>query len=337
MFEHFRTDRAEFDGPVLITGAGGCIGSWAMALLARAGVPAVAFDLTQDTRRPQLLMSEAELARVRWLTGDISDFDTLLEAAKTSRATAIVHLAALQVPFCKADPVAGAKVNVVGTVNVLEAARKLNIKRITYASSIAAHGARDFPPAHGDFPGARGAGQGTLPTLYGAYKYCNEETAKVYSQDWGVHSVGLRPGVVYGVGRDQGLTSKTTVAILAAAAGRPYDIPFRGPVSWLHAGEVASAFLRAVSRPRERAVVFDINGVPSTVEASVELLNRVVPGAAITCSGQALPFPMDLADAPVRAYLGDYGSVPVDGGIRGTLEAFKALLARGLLKAESVA
>lgn len=330
MFEHFSVNRADYDGPVLITGAGGCIGSWAMALLARAGVAAVAFDLTEDKRRPQLLMPAAELARVRWLTGDIADFDTVLKAVEASGAAAIVHLAALQVPFCKADPVAGAKVNVVGTVNVLEAARKLGVKRVTYASSIAAHGAMDFPGAHGP-------GHGTLPTLYGAYKYCNEETARVYSQDWGVHSVGLRPGVVYGVGRDQGVTSKTTVAILAAAAGRAYDVPFRGPVSWLHAGEVASAFLKAVSKPRERAVVFDINGVALTVEASLELLKRVAPGAKLTCSGQALPFPMDLSDAPVRAYLGDYGSVPVEGGICSTLDAFKALLAQGLLKPESVA
>jgi len=332
MLEHFPLTRTDYDGPVLVTGAGGCIGSWALALLARAGVPAVAFDLSEDKRRPRLLMSDAELARVRWLTGDIADYGAVLEAAKASGATAIVHLAALQVPFCKADPVVGAKVNVVGTVNVLEAARKLGIKRLTYASSIAAHGARDFSETHGDSPG-----HGTLPTLYGAYKSCNEETAKVYSQDWGVHSVGLRPGVVYGVGRDQGLTSKTTVAILAAAAGKPYEIPFRGPVSWLHAGEVASAFLKAVSKPRERAVVFDINGVASTVEAAVDLLERMVPGVALSVSGQALPFPMDLSDAPVRAYLGDYGSVPVEGGIRGTLEAFKALLGRGQLKPENVA
>jgi nucleoside-diphosphate-sugar epimerase len=323
MLEHFPVDRADYDGPVLITGAGGCIGSWAMALLARAGVPAVAFDLTEDKRRPRQLMSDAQLAAVRWLTGDVSDYDIVLRAVEASGATAIVHLAALQVPFCKADPVAGAKVNVVGTVNVLEAARKLGIRRVSYASSIAAHGAME--------------GHGTLPTLYGAYKYCNEETAKVYSQDWGVHSVGLRPGVVYGVGRDQGMTSKTTVAILAAAAGKPYDIPFRGPISWLHAGEVASAFLKAVSRPGQGAPVFDINGVTSTVEASVVLLQRVAPGAAITCSGQALPFPMDLSDAPVRAHLGDYGSVPVEAGMRGTLEAFKGLLAKGVIKAESIA
>jgi nucleoside-diphosphate-sugar epimerase len=323
MFEYFKIERGNYDGPVLVTGAGGCIGSWALALLAHAGVPAAAFDLSDDKRRPRLLLSEAELARIEWLTGDLSDYDAVLRACEQSKARAIVHLAALQVPFCKADPVLGAKVNVVGTVNVFEAARKLGIQRIAYASSIAAHGAME--------------GHGTLPTLYGAYKYCNEETARVYSQDWGVHTTGLRPGVVYGLGRDQGLTSKTTVAILAAAAGQPYDIPFRGPISWLHAGEVASAFLTAVSKPREGARVFDINGIASTVEDSVALLKKIAPAAAITCSGSALPFPMDLADAPVRGYLGNYGAVPLEAGIRGTYEAFRALLAARRLSAERLA
>ena len=323
MFQYFPIQRSDYDGPVLVTGAGGCIGSWALALLTRAGIAAVAFDLTEDKRRPRLLMSEDELAQVRWLTGDISESDIVMNAIEASGARAIVHLAALQVPFCKADPIAGAKVNVVGTVNVFEAARKLGIKRITYASSIAAHGAME--------------GHGTLPTLYGAYKFCNEETAKVYSQDWQVHSVGLRPGVVYGVGRDQGLTSKTTVALLAAAAGRRYEIPFRGAVSWLHAGEVASAFLKAVSKDREGAPVFDINGVATSVEKSLELMQKIAPGAQVTCAGAPLPFPMDLSDGPVRAHLGDYGVVPLDDGMRGTYAAFKDLLARGLVKAESVA
>lgn len=322
MLDTFNINARHYDGPVLVTGAGGCIGSWALALLTRAGVKAVALDLVSDTRRPRLLMSEAELSRVDWLTGDIADFEAVHDALEQSDATAVLHLAALQVPFCKADPVLGAQVNVVGTVNVFEACRKLGIQRVAYASSIAAHGAIE--------------GHGTLPTLYGAYKYCNEETAKVYSQDWGVHSVGLRPGVVYGVGRDQGLTSKTTVAILAAASGQPYEVPFRGPVSWLHAGEVASAFLAALAKPHDRAVVFDINGVASTVEESIAVLNALSPSAMITCSGSALPFPMELSDAPVRAYLGDYGSVSLESGIRSTLAAFEDLLTRGLLKPHEV-
>jgi nucleoside-diphosphate-sugar epimerase len=323
MLQHFPIQRGDFDGPVLVTGAGGCIGSWALALLTHAGVPAVAFDLVEDKRRPRLLMSEDELAKVRWLTGDIAEYETVLHAVQASGAKAIVHLAALQVPFCKADPIAGAKVNVVGTINVFEAARKLGIRRITYASSIAAHGAME--------------GHGTLPTLYGAYKFCNEETARVYSQDWQVHSVGLRPGVVYGVGRDQGLTSKTTVALLAAAAGRPYDIPFKGPVSFLHAGEVASAFLKAVSKERDGAPVFDINGIATTVEDAMQVMQGFAPDAKVTCSGDALPFPMDLSDEPVRAHLGHYGAVPLEEGMRATHAAFKDLLARGLVKPESIA
>lgn len=321
MYRQFSVNPKDFDGPVLVTGAGGCIGSWVLALLADAGVPTVAMDLTEDRRRPKLLMAESELATVQWLTGDIADTAAVMGAVEKSGAKAIIHLAALQVPFCKADPVAGARVNVVGTVNIFEAARKNGIRRIAYASSIAAHGV--FDPK-------------TLATLYGAYKFCNEQTARVYAQDWQIPSVGLRPGVVYGIGRDQGMTSKTTVAILAAAAGKPYTIPFRGPVSWLHAGEVASAFIKAVSKVRTGAEVFDINGVSSTVEQSVELLRKIAPEARIQIAGEALPFPMALSDHPVRAFLGDYGSLTIEDGIRQTYETFKSLLKKGLLTAENV-
>ncbi len=323
MFEQFPVRSADYDGPVLVTGAGGCIGSWALALLVRAGVPTFAFDLKEDTRRPKLIMSDAELAKVRWLTGDIADTKRVREVIETTGARAIVHLAGLQVPFCKADPVAGAQVNVVGTVNIFEAARALGIKRVAYASSIGALGAIPDSPW--------GA------TLYGAYKYCNEQTAKVYWQDWKVPSVGFRPGVVYGIGRDQGQTSKTTVALLATVGGKPYDIPFIGPVSWLHAGEVASAFLKAVSREREGAPVFDINGVSETVENSIALLKKIEPGMQVTCSGKALPYPMDLSDDPLRAYLGDYGRVELETGMRDTLASFRALVARGQLDPASIA
>lgn len=309
----FSADKASFPGAVLVTGAGGCIGSWVLSLLARAGVPACAFDLSEDKRRPRLLMEEKDLAKIAWRTGDISDSGAFTRVVEEVKPCAIIHLAALQVPFCKADPVAGAKVNVVGTVNVFEAARKLGIKRLAYASSIAAYGAMD-------------EGLGAMHTLYGAYKHCDEQIALVYSGDWGVHSVGIRPGVVYGVGRDQGLTSKTTVAILAAAAGKPYDVPFSGGVSWLYAGEVASAFIRAVARERTGAPVFNMNGVHAPVEKGLAILKEIAPQAKITSSGDALAFPMHLPDAPLREFLGDYGTASLAEGIRETYDAFRALL-----------
>jgi nucleoside-diphosphate-sugar epimerase len=323
MLEWFAVDGSDFDGPVLVTGAGGCIGSWALALLVRAGVPAVAFDLSDDRRRLRLLMGDDELARVTWVTGDIADTAAVAAAVARHGVRAIVHLAALQVPFCKADPVAGAKANVVGTVNVFEAARQNGLERLAYASSIAALGMA---------PGAP-----WLATLYGAYKACDEMIGRVYLQDWGVPSVGLRPGVVYGVGRDQGLTSTTTVAILAAAAGRPYTVPFTGPVSALHAGEAAAAFLRAVAAERDAAPVFDLNGAATSVERWLEVLGALAPGVRIEAAGASLPFPADLSDAPVRGFLGDYGAVPVEEGVRATFAAFQRLLERGALSPAALA
>ncbi len=320
---HFPIDRASFDGPVLVTGAGGCIGSWTLALLTNAGVPAVAFDLSDDRRRPRLLMTEEQLAGISWVTGDIADTEAVAAAVARHHIRAIIHLAALQVPFCKADPVAGAKANVVGTVNVFEAARLHGLRRLAYASSIAAH---SFLP-----------GAPWLATLYGAYKLCDEMIARTYAEDWGVPSVGIRPGVVYGVGRDQGLTSKTTVAILAAAAGRPYTVPFSGEVSALHAGEVASAFIKAVSAERDEAQVFDLNGRPTTVAEWLDILREMAPGAQLEIAGDPLPFPASLSDEAIRRYLGNYGPVPLREGIEATYAAFKRLLAKGALSAEAVA
>ncbi|MEZ5930453.1 MAG: NAD(P)-dependent oxidoreductase [Alphaproteobacteria bacterium] len=320
--DQFPVNAADFHGPVLVTGAGGCIGAWVLALLERAGVPVVAFDLSNDKRRPKLLMKDAKAEAIPWETGDIADSERVMSVVRAHGIRAIIHLAALQVPFCKADPINGARVNVVGTVNVFEAARAHNLKRVAFASSIAAHSF--FPD------------QTWLPTLYGAYKYCDEMIAKVYCQDWDVPSVGIRPGVVYGIGRDQGMTSKTTTAILAAAAGRPYTIPFSGAVSGLHAGEVASAFIKAVSVDRDEAVMFDHNGVPSTVKAWVDMIKQIEPGARITIEGAALPFPAALSDEPIRDYLGDFGHLSLDEGIRATFDTFQTMLRNDVISPSSI-
>lgn len=320
MLDRFLVDARRFPGTVLVTGAGGCIGSWVIATLVRSGVPVAAFDLTDDKRRPRLLLSDNELTGVRWMTGDIADTAAVHKAAEASEARAIVHLAALQVPFCKADPAAGARANVVGTVNVFEAARALGIKRIAYASSVAAYGALEDG--------------GAMPTLYGAYKYCDEQIARVYSTDWGIHSLGIRPGVVYGIGRDQGLTSKTTAAILAAAAGKPYEVPFRGPVSWLYTGEVAAAFIAAVAGERSGSPVFDMNGVYAPVEEGLAILRRIAPDTALSAGGDVLAFPMDHADKPLHDYLGGYPQISLEEGVAATYQAFRSLLDRGLVEAE---
>jgi len=317
----FLTDPAPFDGPVLVTGAGGCIGAWALAILARSGVPAVGFDLRDDRRRPALLLGEEAAARLAWETGDIADAPRLGEIARNHGIRAIIHLAGLQVPFCKATPAVGARVNVEGTINVLETARALGLKRLAYASSGAALG---MPP-----------GGDVIATLYGAYKLANEYTAKVYHLDWGVPSVGIRPNVVYGVGRDQGLSSRFTVAVAYAVLGEACEVPYTGPMSWLHAGEAAAAFIAAVSRDRQAAEVFDLNGSYETIETGLEILEGLIPQNRITAAGGPLAIPLHMSDDAIRQHLGDYPSMPLREGLEATVRAFRLLQAEGRLSPEA--
>src|SRR3979409_1689136 len=102
MKERFSIDRASFPGPVVVTGAGGCIGSWVLALLARAGGPACAFDLSGDKRRAHRVIQEKALEKIRGRTGDIADNRAVAGVLEAVRPCAVIHLAALQVPFCKA-------------------------------------------------------------------------------------------------------------------------------------------------------------------------------------------------------------------------------------------
>src|SRR6185503_9027167 len=98
-----------------ITGAQGCIGSWIVKALIERGDTAVVFDRSDDSRRLSVIMSDEDLARVRFITGDITDGAAVLSALDESEAAHVIHLAGLQVPTCRVDPVTGALVNVAGT------------------------------------------------------------------------------------------------------------------------------------------------------------------------------------------------------------------------------
>ena len=309
-------------GPILVTGAAGCIGAWIVAGLVQRGQNPVVFDLSEDRRRLRLLLSDEQANAVKWLKGDLTDTAAVERAVGDSGAAAIIHLAALQVPFCKADPVVGARVNVVGHVNVFEAARKRGVKRLVYASSIAA------------LPVEGGAYQANL---YGVYKAADEGIARIYAQDWGVASVGLRPHTVYGPGRDQGLTSAPTKAMLAAAAGKIYTVPFRGTLNFQYAGEVAEIFIRCAEAEVApgHSDVYDLQGTKSTVEAVVDRIHQVVPEAKISVDGASLPFPAEFDDRPLRKLIGSWPATALDQGVERSITMFRDLLKRGLVNADA--
>src|SRR4029450_8058970 len=134
----------------LVTGALGCIGAWTVKRLIDEGAQVWTYDLAGEPHRLRLIMSDEALAKVNFIHGDITDAEALDHAVADNGITHIVHLAALQVPFVRANPILGAKVNVVGTTVVLETARqrKPQIQALVYASSIGVYGALEMYP-HG--------------------------------------------------------------------------------------------------------------------------------------------------------------------------------------------
>lgn len=88
----------------LVTGALGCIGAWTVRGLVRDGAGVVALDVGSDARRLRLIMTPEELAAVTFVTGDITDLAAVEAVLDGNGITNVIHLAALQVPFCRADP-----------------------------------------------------------------------------------------------------------------------------------------------------------------------------------------------------------------------------------------
>lgn len=279
----------------LVTGALGCIGAWTVRGLVRDGAEVVALDVGSDARRLRLIMTPDELAAVSFVTGDITDLAAVEAVLDTHGITNVIHLAALQVPFCRADPPRGALVNVVGTVNIFEAVRRRAdaMAPVVYTSSMAIYTADDADPVTGRltvdaFPHP--------PNHYGVYKQANEGNARIYWLDTGLSSVGVRPMTVYGVGRDQGMTSGPTKAIVAAVLGVPYRVSFSGPTMYQYAPDVARTLIAASRTAVEGAHVFNLPGEVADGRALAAAIETAVPGAGqrIEFEPGDLPFPSEI-------------------------------------------
>lgn len=314
----------------LVTGAAGCLGAWTVAQLISEGTPVTALDASTNNNRLRLLLDDDQIRALSWIQGDVRDIDHLSSIIHDRSITHLIHLAALQVPACQSDPILGAQVNVVGTVNVLEAVRRSEgqVRGLSFASSAAAFGGPDL------YPSGRAADDSPLAprTLYGVFKQANESAAKVYAADWGVGSVGLRPCIVYGPGRDQGLTSDPTKAMLAAAAGVRGHIAFGGSSTYHHAQDVAAAFVAVTRREVRDSVVLNVGGTDATVEEIAAEIMRVGTDVEVTHGDQPLPIPSALDGSGLDELLGDEVRFrPLAEGVSGTVAQFRRLLDQGLV------
>lgn len=310
----------------LVTGALGCLGAWTTKNLLDTQAQVVAFDLSTDIYRWRALMDDEAIARAKLVNGDIGDYNAVERVILDRGITHVIHLAAQQIPFCRANPVAGAQVNVVGTVNVLQVAAKNReqVKRIVYASSTAVYGPAHLYP---DTPVPVDALLAPV-TLYGSYKQDNENCARIFFAESGVESVGLRPYVIYGVGRDRGATSSPTKAMLAAVLGREWKISHGGRFHFQLADDAAKTFIRCATGEFHGAAVHNLNGIVASVPEIIDAIERVAPQAQgkITYDKKPLAFPQELDATALQNAFGPLPETPLDKGVASTVEHFQRLV-----------
>lgn len=318
----------------LVTGALGCIGAWACKRLLADNVPVWTYDLPGNPHRLRLIMDDETLGRVNIVEGDITDQATFEKTVADNEITHIIHLAALQLPFVRANPPLGMDVNVVGTTIVFETAKRLaeQVQGVAYASSVAVYGPVALYP-----PGPLQHDAPLLPaTLYGVSKQANEWTAKVYWNDYKLKTVGLRPFFVYGPGRDQGVSSVPTKAMLAAAVGRPYHINIGGTAIFQHAEDVARMFITAARAGIEGAPVYNLGGTKASMADVVAAIEAAAPEMTghVTFDTVPIPVPEDVDGQPAEDALGAADWRPFTDGVRDTIAAFRAAVEAGKLDVE---
>lgn len=306
-----------------VTGASGCIGGWVVKNLIEAG-HAVYCLMPHPERleRLGLIMKQEDLDKVSVIKGDITNPDLVTAAIGLSGAERLIHLAALQMPFCRANPSMGARVNVEGTINIFEAAKAAGLRQVVYSSSTAVYGAAD------DYLGA--VFEHTSPLIpksfYGVYKQDNEWAAKVYFLEHGISSIAIRPFVVYGPLRDQGMTSTPTAAIKAAVRGEPYEISYGGVAEFQYADDTAKAFIAAADAGFSGAEVFNLGGGTVSMEAIVAAIEKAVPAAKgmITFVDKPLPFPAHKDTGELAKVVGTVCPTSLEEGIHRSAEYFRA-------------
>jgi nucleoside-diphosphate-sugar epimerase len=300
---------------VVITGASGFLAAWILPKLVERGHLAVAVDIARDETRLRQVMRGPAPSGIVWEIADLTTEGMMSRIAEQYAAGTILHLAALQIPACRANPVSGAKVNVVGHVSVLEAARSIGA-RVVYTSSVA----------------AKPRGPANAPAnLYGVFKRADEEIARLYAEDYGVASFGLRPHVVYGVGRDQGETSAVTSAMRAAALGTSYTVPWTTATCFQFADDIAEMFVRVVEADWGGAHLADMTNVVESTADIIGAIRATIPGADVRAVGPERLSPTSGFDvAALERIIGPRPLTPLGEGVRRTIEHFRELRAAGL-------
>ena len=291
---------------ILIFGGCGFLGSWITKALLKKNLKITIFDLRIKTKLLKNLIGN-DLNKIKFIEGDITDYEQVLKA--TEDMNYILNLAGLMTPDCSSNPSLGAEVNVKGSINVFEAIKKNNIKFLIYTSSGGVYGNED---KYNPFP----------ETHYGAFKLAVEGMARAYFNESLISSVGLRPFVIYGPGREVGGTAGVTLACKAAKQNFEYTVGFSGKVGFVYVEDVTNLVERLIDKAPVGAITMNINGITTSVENFVSIIKKNIPDANVKFSGKPLSVVEEILGGEPSKTFKDFKYTSLDNGIYKTINFY---------------
>lgn len=256
---------------IAIFGGTGSIGIATAAHLAQRGI--VISILSR--RRPVEPLPEG----ITWSQVDVADAVSVRESLARLKVDGVVHLAALLQFACEADPAGAVRINVDGTLNILEACRELKIPRLIFGSSIAVYGERMDLMRESDPAPA------VLP-LYGFSKLFGEILGQRYRGSKGVEFVALRYSGVFGPGvaTSAGM-AQVRQRIFDSAQGE--DVTVEGAsgeerVHLTHVDDAAKATCAALLADRPTCPVYNVAGSADSyisLQDLHDIVREIVPDA----------------------------------------------------------
>jgi UDP-glucuronate 4-epimerase len=250
-----------------VTGSSGCLGRPLANRLAREGRTVIGLDIVPA--RDDVAFTE--------VAGDVGDAESLRELFVRYGFDAVVHCGGISGQMVAPDdPYRNCRVNVFGTVELLELARIHKVGRFIYGSSQGAYGtaAREGITEETAF----------LPvTVYGATKAACDLIARTYRLQHGLNVTSLRIGRVYGPGRRTG--SLITTMIEAAIARRSLRLPASGGrrLQYVYEDDIVTALHQALLSPCLPQPAYNVSGPDSYSDEEIaEIIRALVPDTDIT-------------------------------------------------------
>ncbi len=310
----------------VVIGARGFIGSWICRLLIEEGVRVTATDTNPDPRSMSSVLEPRHLDGMAYRVSDARSPEQVRDLIGDD-VTHVIYLAGILRPASENDPLLSSQVSIGGLINVLEAVVRRNSGiGVVYSSTAAVYGpASDYPDGLID-----DRSRPRPLDHYGLHRYAMELTADAYFRQHGVPSLGLRPWVVYGAGRFNGLSAQPSLAMLAAAAGARFHMEFGGMNVVHHVRDVALAFIRGVRAKLPSSIQANIPGESVVMDDLITIIERCAPEArgAITCEKNNLNAPSRLDDPTLEKLIGPLPS-PTEDRVRETIAEYRRLLADG--------